>query len=123
MQSYLATFLAVDEGMDPLLRSVAIWTVMMLLESESPELVQLVLAHPSIIKNIDKIAQMSALPEGDPRLSAYTSDGGVRTSRGFDSEGYGVEDGDLGDDNDDDIYQRLESMAQDVVALVNNLDR
>ncbi|KAJ1665118.1 Vacuolar protein 8, partial [Coemansia sp. RSA 25] len=123
MQSYLAAFLAVDEGMDPLLRSVAIWTVMMLLESESPELVQLVLAHPSIIKNIDKIAQMSSLPEADARFSAYTSDSGLRNSRAMDGDGYGPEDGELGDEDDDDIYQRLESMAQDVVALVQNLDR
>ncbi|KAJ2492639.1 Vacuolar protein 8 [Coemansia sp. RSA 2050] len=124
MQSYLATFLAVDEGMDPLLRSVAIWTVMMLLESESPDLVQLVLAHPSIIKNIKKIAQMGSLSEADAWLSTYTNDGGPRSSRAFDSDGYGPEDGDMGDEHDDDdIYQRLESMAQDVVALVQNLDR
>ncbi|KAJ2724390.1 Vacuolar protein 8 [Coemansia sp. Benny D115] len=127
LQSYLAAFLAVDVGMDPLLRSVAIWTVLMLLESESPELVRLVTAHPSIIKNIEKIAEMGLQPDADARHSAYASANGtssLRVSRAFDgSEGFGAADAeDLDDAADDDIYNRMESLAQDVVDVVRSLE-
>ncbi|KAJ1881404.1 Vacuolar protein 8 [Kickxella alabastrina] len=126
MQSYLASFLAVDEGMDPHLRSVAIWTVMMLLESESPELIRLVTGHPSIIKNIEKIADMGAVPEDKARHSAYASangSAGMRVSRVFDNgEAFGDDDGDDIDEAEDDIYNRMENLAQDVVAMVHSLD-
>ncbi|KAJ1751291.1 Vacuolar protein 8 [Coemansia sp. RSA 990] len=124
LQSYLASFLTVDEGMDPVLRSVALWTVLLLLESDSPDLVRLVTGHPSIIKNIDKIASIDSLPEGELRNSAYTTDSlaGLRSSRGFmDGEGPGADDGPL-DESDDEIYNRMITIAQDVVSLVQSLD-
>ncbi|KAJ2450484.1 Vacuolar protein 8 [Coemansia sp. RSA 2336] len=124
LQSYLASFLTVDEGMDPVLRSVALWTVLLLLESDSPDLVRLVTSHPSIIKNIDKIASIDTLPEGELRNSAYTTDSlaGLRSSRGFmDGEGPGADDGPL-DESDDEIYNRMITIAQDVISLVQNLD-
>ncbi|KAJ2362713.1 Vacuolar protein 8, partial [Coemansia sp. RSA 2610] len=122
LQSYLALFLAVDEGMDPVLRSVALWTVLLLLESDSPDLIQLVTSHPSIIKNIDKIAAIGSLPEGELRNSAYTSDSlaGLRSSRTFDGDGFG---GDSENPDDDaDIYNRMINIAQDVVSLVHTLE-
>ncbi|KAJ1826734.1 Vacuolar protein 8 [Coemansia sp. RSA 2599] len=124
LQSYLASFLAIDEGMDPLLRSVAIWTVLMLLEGGTPQLVRLVTGHPSIVKNIEKIAEMGALSEEKARHSAYASAGsaaGLRVSRAFESDLYG-DDAENGDDADEDIYNRMENLAQDVMALVHNLE-
>ncbi|KAJ2396442.1 Vacuolar protein 8 [Coemansia sp. RSA 2603] len=122
LQSYLAAFVKVDEGMDPTLRSLAIWTVLMLLESGSPELVNLVTWHPSIVKNIEKIAEMGALDEERARHSAYASAAGPRVSRAFEGEMYGDE-ADNSDEADDDIYNRMESLAQDVVALVHSLEQ
>ncbi|KAJ1828164.1 hypothetical protein LPJ73_008620, partial [Coemansia sp. RSA 2703] len=120
--SYLAAFVKVDEGMDPTLRSLAIWTVLMLLESGSSELVNLVTWHPSIVKNIEKIAEMGALDEERARHSAYVSAAGPRVSRAFEGEMYGDE-ADNSDEADDDIYNRMESLAQDVVALVHSLEQ
>ncbi|KAJ2781963.1 Vacuolar protein 8 [Coemansia javaensis] len=124
LQSYLATCLAVDRGMDPMLRSVALWTVYLLVENGSPELVRLVTGHPSIIKNIDMIASASALPDGpDVRSSAYTTDStpGPRASRAFDADGFALDGGEP-DENEDEIYTRMVTLAQDLVALVNALD-
>ncbi|KAJ2293342.1 Vacuolar protein 8 [Coemansia sp. RSA 355] len=123
LQSYLASFLAVDEGMDPVLRSIALWTVTQLLESNSPDLVNLVTSHPSIIKNIDKIASIGSLSDSELRNSAYTTDSlvGQRMSRAFD-DAYGV-DPENPDENDDDIYNRMINLAQDVISLVHNQDQ
>ncbi|KAI9505753.1 Vacuolar protein 8 [Coemansia spiralis] len=119
LQSYLAAFLAVDVGMEPMLRSVALWTVSMLLESDSPELVRLVISHPSIIRNIEKIASVGVeASEGDGRNSAYMSSG-LRNSQAFGSDGF---DGEDIDESDDDIYNRIETLAQDIIAVVHNLE-
>lgn len=130
IQSYLASFLAINEGMDPMLRSMAIWTVLMMLENGSPELSRLIVSHPSIIKNIDKIAHMShqqepseAVAEASPnnRNSAFTNEegsSGMRNSRAYEEQPSSEE----GDDNEDDIYIRMESLAQDVVALVHTTE-
>ncbi|KAJ1796577.1 Vacuolar protein 8 [Coemansia sp. RSA 2399] len=120
LQSYLASFLVVDVGLEPTLRSVALWTVSLMLESDSPELVRLVISHPSIIPNIEKLATMGAeIPEGDVRNSAYTVGGGQRNSQAYASDTY---DGEDMDENDDEIYNRIESLAQDIVSLVNTLE-
>ncbi|KAJ2855109.1 hypothetical protein GGI22_004256, partial [Coemansia erecta] len=120
LQSYLASFLAVDVGLEPMLRSVALWTVSLMLESDSPELVRLVISHPSIIPNIEKLATMGAgIPEGDVRNSAYTVGGGQRNSQAYASDTY---DGEDMDENDDEIYNRIESLAQDIVSLVSTLE-
>ncbi|KAJ2767668.1 Vacuolar protein 8 [Coemansia nantahalensis] len=125
LQSYLAAFLAVDEGMDPMLRSVALWTVFLLVENGSPELVRLVTSHPSIIKNTDKIASAGGLLDGEVRNSAYTTDSiaGPRSSRVFDgdADGFGA-DGELTDENDDEIYTRMVNLAQDIIAIVNTIE-
>ncbi|KAJ1870715.1 hypothetical protein LPJ57_001915, partial [Coemansia sp. RSA 486] len=58
------------------------------------------------------------------RHSAYASAGsaaGLRVSRAFESDLYG-EDIENGDEADEDIYNRMENLAQDVMALVNNLE-
>ncbi|PIA18957.1 ARM repeat-containing protein [Coemansia reversa NRRL 1564] len=123
LQSYLAAFLVIDEGMDPMLRSIALWTVLLLLESESPDLIRLVTSHPSIIRNVQKIAAANAPSDGDPRNSAYTGDSfaGPRSSRVFESDGYD-QDGENTEENDDDVYTRMVNLAQDVVSLVNTLE-
>ncbi|KAJ2161392.1 Vacuolar protein 8 [Coemansia sp. RSA 552] len=123
LQSYLASFLAVDEGMDPVLRSIALWTVLLLLESDSPSLARLITSHPSIVKNIDKIASMGSLPDGGLRNSAYTNDsfGGPRASRVFDGDGYNAE-GESPDDTDDEVYTRMITMAQDAISIVNTFE-
>ncbi|KAJ2248126.1 hypothetical protein GGH97_001861, partial [Coemansia sp. RSA 475] len=110
-------------GMDPVLRSIALWTVTQLLESNSPDLVNLVTSHPSIIKNIDKIASIGSLSDSELRNSAYTTDSlvGQRMSRAFD-DAYGV-DPENPDENDDDIYNRMINLAQDVISLVHNQDQ
>ncbi|KAJ2538679.1 Vacuolar protein 8, partial [Coemansia sp. RSA 1933] len=119
LQSYLASFLVVDVGLEPTLRSMALWTVSLMLESDSPELVRLVIAHPSIIPNIEKLAAMgTGLSEGDARNSAYTVSG-QRNSQAYANDVYDAEDM---DENDDEIYNRIESLAQDIVALVNTLE-
>ncbi|KAJ1664407.1 Vacuolar protein 8 [Coemansia sp. RSA 1813] len=121
LQSYLASFLVVDVGLEPMLRSVALWTVSLMLESDSPELVRLVISHPSIIPNIEKVASMGTeMSEGDVRNSAYTvGGGGQRNSQAYGSDAY---DGEDMDENDDEIYTRIESLAQDIVSLVHTLE-
>ncbi|KAI8325480.1 ARM repeat-containing protein [Martensiomyces pterosporus] len=119
LQSYLATFIALDEGsLDPSLKSIAIWTVLVLLESGSPELARLITGHPSIIKSIEKIASAGGLPNGEDK-GGYASDSGTgfRASQAFDGEGF------MADDHDEeDCYDRIDALAQQVVALVHDLE-
>ncbi|KAJ1737646.1 Vacuolar protein 8 [Coemansia sp. Benny D160-2] len=120
LQSYLASFLAVDVGLEPMLRSVALWTVSLMLESDSPALIRLVVSHPSIVPSIEKIASMgAAASDADARNSAYTVADAQRNSQAYASDTYDPEDV---DENDDDVYNRIEALAQDIVSLVHTLE-
>ncbi|KAJ1963678.1 Vacuolar protein 8 [Dipsacomyces acuminosporus] len=112
LQSYLASFLALDgAGLDPGIRSIAVWTVLVLLESGSPELARLITGHPSIIKSIEKIAEAGSLPNsGDKGGYASDSGTGFRSSQAYDSE------------EDEDYYDRIDSLAQQVIAIVHDLE-
>ncbi|ORX71434.1 vacuolar protein 8 [Linderina pennispora] len=117
LQSYLASFLALDDSsLDVSLRSIAVWTVLILLEVGSPELTQLITGHPSIIKNIEAIAEASTLANGDER-GEYDVGPGYRGSRALDGDASSIDF--LGDEEE---YDRIDALAQQVIALVHEIE-
>ncbi|KAJ1930967.1 Vacuolar protein 8 [Linderina macrospora] len=117
LQSYLASFLALDDSsLDVSLRSIAVWTVLILLEIGSAELTQLIISHPSIIKNIEAIAEASTLANGDER-GEYEVGSGYRGSRALDGDTSSIDF--LGDEEE---YDRIDALAQQVMALVHDIE-